>query len=209
MTDTAERPEEARPSAAAEAAAGVHDAAGSRPRPQYGEYATPEEQRARIQQPDTTWMLETGQDPEAAPAARVVTAPATAGPGAPVRRGRLVDRVVTIALLLYGLVNVVTSIPAMIDYESYVQTLFSILGADAQLADPGAGRAWGVAAALVLAVGWLVTAYVSWRSLKRGRVTWWIPLVAGILFTFVSGILLMVPIVSDPAAWSAVLDTAR
>ncbi len=32
-----------------------------RPRPQYGEYATPEEQRARIQHPDVTWALETGQ----------------------------------------------------------------------------------------------------------------------------------------------------
>ena len=35
-------------------------------------------------------------------------------------RGRFADRVITIALLVYGLVNVVTSIPSMIDYGSYV-----------------------------------------------------------------------------------------
>ena len=39
------------------------DEPDARPRPQYGEYATPEEQRARIQRPETTGALETGQDP--------------------------------------------------------------------------------------------------------------------------------------------------
>ena len=43
----------------------------TRPRPQYGEYATPEEQRARIKQPDTTWALE-----PAAGALRDAAAPA-------------------------------------------------------------------------------------------------------------------------------------
>jgi len=181
-----------------------------RPRPQYGEYATPEEQRARIQQPDLTRLLDTGQDPDALHGAPAGTAVAAAViDEAPIRRGRFVDRVATIALLVYGLVNVVTGIPGMINYESYVGTVFSLLGVDAQLSDPAAGRPWGLAAALLLAIGWLATAYLSWRSLRRGRVTWWIPLVAGIVFTFVSGILLMVPIVSDPTVWNAILDTAR
>ena len=175
--------------------------AENRPRPQYGEYATPEEQRARIKQPDTTWMLETGQDPD------VPVAPAPAA--APAQGGRFVDRIATIALLVYGLVTVVTGIPSMIAYDAYAGTLLDVMGVDAQLADPAAGRPWGIAAAIVLAVGWLITAYVSWRSLARGRVTWWIPLLAGIVFTFVSGVLLMVPIVSDPTVWNAILDTAR
>jgi len=182
-----------------------------RPRPQYGEYATPEEQRARIKQPDLTRLLETGQDPDARYGAPAESAPSiVAKPAAPpMRRGRFADRVITIALLVYGLVNVVTGIPNMIDYEAYVDTVLGLFGVDAQLADPTAGQPWGIAAALVLAIGWLVTAWVSWRSLARGRVTWWIPLVAGIVFTFVAGILLMVPIVSDPALWNAILDTAR
>ncbi len=184
-----------------------------RPRPQYGEYATPEEQRARIAQPDMTWLLETGQDPDAlkgAPPADSPKAAPTSTPAGPaMRRGRFADRVATIALLVYGLVNVVTAIPSMLDYEAYVTTVLGILGIDGQLADPAAGRPWGVAAALVLAIGWLLTAWVSWRRLAKERVTWWIPLVAGIVFSGISGVLLMVPLASDPALWNAILDSAR
>ncbi|SFS08583.1 hypothetical protein SAMN04487846_2400 [Microbacterium sp. cf046] len=187
-----------------------------RPRPQYGEYATPEEQRARIKQPDMTWLLETGQDPDAlkgAPPAdspTVPAAPSGVSSATPtMRRGRFADRVATIALLVYGLVNVVTSIPSMLDYQAYVTTVLGILGIDGQLADPAADRPWGIAAALVLAIGWLLTAWVSWRRLAKERLTWWIPLVAGIVFTGISGVLLMVPIASDPVLWNAILDSAR
>jgi hypothetical protein len=187
-----------------------------RPRPQYGEYATPEEQRARIKQPDLTRLLDTGQDPDAlkgavpADSPSLATKPAkSAAAASTMPRGRFADRVATIALLVYGLVNVVTSIPSMIDYGSYVSTVLTLLGIEGELADPSSGRPWGIAAALILAIGWLLTAYLSWRSLARGRVTWWIPLVAGIVFTFVTGVLLMVPIVSDPTLWNAILDSAR
>lgn len=189
-----------------------------RPRPAYGEYATPEEQRARIKQPDLTRLLETGQDPDAlkgavpadSPSLATKPTPPAATPAAgTLPRGRFADRVATIALLVYGLVNVVTSVPGMIDYQSYVSTVLGLLGIDGELADVAAGRPWGIAAALVLAIGWMLTAYLSWRSLARGRVTWWIPLVAGIVFTFVTAVLLMVPIVSDPALWNAILDSAR
>ena len=188
---------------------------GERPRPQYGEYATPEEQRARIKQPDLTRLLETGQDPDAlhgavpADSPSLTTKPATAPAAGAMTRGRFTDRVVTIALLVYALVNVVTSIPSMIDYGGYVSTVLNLLGVDGELADPAAGRPGGVTAALVLAIGWLLTAYVSWRSLARGRITWWIPLVAGAVFTVITGVLLMVPIVSDPTLWNAILDSAR
>jgi hypothetical protein len=188
-----------------------HDAGDLRPRPQYGEYATPEEQRARIQQPDMTRLLETGQDPDATPgtpaaeSTSIVAKPAAA----PVGRRRFADRVATIALLVYGLVTVVTGIPTMVDYQAYVGTVLELFGVDAQLADPSAGRPWGIAAALVLAIGWLITALISWRSLARGRVTFWIPLVAGVVFTFVAGMLLMVPIVSDTTLWNAILDSMR
>lgn len=182
-----------------------------RPRPQYGEYATPEEQRARIRQPDMTRLLETGQDPDALDAAAPADSPSGAArPADPsVRRGRFADRVATIALLIYGLVYIVTGIPAMLDYDSYVGTVLQVLGVDGRLSDPSAGQPWAIAAALVLAIGWMLTAWVSWRRLARDRVTWWIPLVAGIAFAFVSSILLMIPIVSDPTLWNAILDSTR
>ncbi|MBW9093517.1 hypothetical protein JNB62_07475 [Microbacterium jejuense] len=184
----------------------------ARPRPQYGEYASPEEQRARIQQPAPAW-----QQP-VTPAVPVVTEAPGAGipqaqqdadalsAGAPVRP-RLVDRVVTIALLVYGLFNVVTSFPSFLDYGAYAETMFAVMGLDVTLSDPAAGRPWGIAAAVVLALGWIATALVSLWSLRRGRLTWWIPLAAGILFTLVTGVLMAIPLMSDPAVVKALLGT--
>ncbi len=186
-----------------------------RPRPAYGEYATPEEQRARIKQPDLTWNLEQGQDPDAvasAPAQPAGAAPEarTAPPVvAPAKGRRLADRVATIALLTYGLINVIGSVPSMLNYEQYLGTVLSLMNVTGQLADPAAARPWGIAAALVLAIGWLLTAVASWRSLANGRLTWWIPLVGGIVFTLASVILLVVPMANDPALMQAILDSAR
>jgi hypothetical protein len=120
-----------------------------------------------------------------------------------------VDRIVTFALLAYGLVNVVAAVPAFLDYAAYAETMFAVVGADAELADPTAGRPWGIAAAILLAVGWIATALVSWWSLRRGRVTWWIPLVAGVVFTFAAGMLMVVPLMNDPAVWDALTGTLR
>ena len=188
-----------------------HGADSSRPRPQYGEYASPEEQRARIQQPAPEW-----QQP-VTPAAPVVAEAADAGipstkpapeaqpAGDVLSRRRMIDRVVTISLLVYGLFNVVTSFPSFLDYGAYAETMFAVLGLDVTLSDPAAGRPWGIAAAVVLAIGWIATALVSLWSLRRGRLTWWIPLAAGILFTLVTGVLMAVPLMSDPAVVKALL----
>lgn len=182
-----------------------------RPRPQYGEYATAEEQRARIRQPDATHALETGPPvmaaAEPAPAAPIAVGAAGAA-GAP-PRPRTVDRIVTVALLAYGLFTVLSSFPAFLDYGAYAQAMFAVMGVDAELADPAAGRPWGIAAAVVLAVGWIATALLSWWSLRRGRVTWWIPLVAGVVFTFAAGMLMVVPLMNDPAVWDALVGSLR
>ena len=192
-------------------------------RPAYGEYATPEEQRARIQQPDATAALSSGQSLDA-PAAPAPTAPTYGSlgtppplqPGAPapvvppasdsarpIRRPRPLDRVATFALLGYGLFNVLTSIPAFTDYSTYADTLLGVMGVDAKFT--GDGRGWGLAAAFVLGLGWLLTAAVTWLVLRTGRMTWWIPLVGGVVFTLAASSLLIVPIFSDPTIWDALV----
>ncbi|MCP2637841.1 DUF6264 family protein [Microbacterium sp. HD4P20] len=189
---------------------------GARPRPQYGEYATPEEQRARIRQPDVTAALETGRPVEVPPAVAAPVGPAateTAGADVPpaadaaLTRRRAVDRIVTFALLAYGLVNVISSYPAFLDYSAYADTMFTVLGVEAELADPAAGRPWGIAAALLLTVGWIATAAISWWNMSRRRLSWWIPLVAGVVFVFVAGMLMVVPLMNDPAAWDALVGS--
>lgn len=172
-----------------------------RPRPQYGEYATPDEQRAHIREPQPS------HEPRAAPAAPAGSLHPPPHPVAvaqPSRRPRTGDRIATFALLGYGLFTVVSAVPSYLDYSAYVKTFLAVIGVDAQLSDPAAARGWGIAAAAVLVLGWLVTAVVSWRSLRAGRLTWWIPLVAGAVCMMLSGVLLTVPLTSDPAVWQAV-----
>ncbi|MBA8815841.1 hypothetical protein FHX48_000893 [Microbacterium halimionae] len=184
--------------------------ADSRPAPQYGEYATPEEQRSRIQQPDATFALETGQALEepsteqAPPASPKPVAPVLSAP----TRGRVADRIITYALLGYGLFSTITSIPTMTDYSTFASNLFSVMGVDATLSDPAAGNGWALAAAIFLGLGWLATATLSWANLRAGRVSWWIPLVGGIVFNFITGILIIIPIMNDPSVLAALMGTA-
>lgn len=161
-----------------------------RERPRFGEYATPDEQRARIREP--------------APAAVPPVPVADTEPPQALPRPRTADRITTLALLVYGLVSVLTTIPSMVDYGGFATTLLAALGVDQALADPAAGRPWGIAAAVVLGGGWLLTAMLSVLALRAGRLSWWIPVVGAVVFNLVSSGLLVVPLMSDPAVWSAV-----
>ena len=97
--------------------------------------------------------------------------------------------------------------PAFLDYGAYAETMLAVMGVDAQISDPAAGRGWAIASVLVLTIGWCATVAVSWWSVRRGRLTWWIALSAGILFTFVSGVLMAVPLMSDPTVWQALVES--
>ena len=189
-------------------------------RPQYGEYATPEEQRARIKQPDASRALEEGHSvtPAAAPpvpsparqpaprrpapASGTVSLAHTDTPDQAARRRNL-DRVVTWMLLGYGLFTVVTQIPSYLDYAGFASSFFSILGVNITLSDPAGAQAWGIAAAVVLGVGWVLTVVLSWLRMRSGHRGWWVALVGGLVFSLVAGYLMIVPLVNDPAVWPA------
>ncbi len=173
------------------------------PRPQYGEYATPEQQQERIR-------LGGGEPgpvhPPVVERAPVVPAAVPAAePGAvPPRRG---DRIVTIALLAYGLYTVVTTVPQLLDYAAFATTWLDMAGIDAEFTAFAEGRLWGGIGAALFAVGWLLTALLSWRTLSRGRISWWIPLVGALVTTIAVSICLSVPLLSDPAIIEQVLRT--
>jgi hypothetical protein len=182
----------------------------SPPRPQYGEYATPEEQRARIRQSDVTARLDGtgayGTDSVWRPPMVASPAAPTPAPAAQARQ-RPFDRIITFGLLAYGFLSVASSFAGLADYASYVDTVFRVMGVTAELSDPEAGKPWGIAAALVLAAGWVITALVSWASLRRGRLTWWIPVVGGIVFNAIASTLVLIPLMSDPAVWNAIVGS--
>ncbi|MFT4220848.1 MAG: DUF6264 family protein [Microbacterium sp.] len=173
---------------------GTTDPGQESPRPRYGEYATPEEQRARMQQPDPSLPWESGHaEHQPAPAA----AP-TAGNG-PVARRRPVDRIVTIALLAYGAINVLFSVPSYFGLEAVIGRTLRMMGMEGEFTNLDAARLWGPVAAIVLVVGYAVTAVLTLRRLRVGALAWWAPLVGAVATYIVVGVCFAVPMLGDPA----------
>lgn len=158
-----------------------------RPRPQFGEYATPEQQRAARGLPE---------EPVAPPAPVVPEVSDAAS--APVKANRF-DRFVTFALLVYGLITVFTSGSSYLDVAPLMNQAMGMVGIDGEFTNFAAGRTWGLIAALVLATGWTLTAVLSVRRLRTGKLTWWVPVVGGVATTFLASICLVVPMMGDPA----------
>ena len=168
---------------------------GERPRPQYGEYASAAEQRARIQVPH----------PEDLPAQAPSTPPAPpiwgAMPASPARPapGEMANRVITIGLLAYGAVSVVVSFFSLLDLATIIENAYRAAGIGASFANGASAHAWGIAAAIVLVVGFSATAWWAVHTMRRAKVSWWIPLVgAAVTYIFVS-VCAAVPMFTDPA----------
>lgn len=172
----------------------------ARPRPQYGEYATPEEQRARIQRPEVTESLEAGVAPPAEPDPAAAPTPRARGP--------LADRVATFVLLAYGLISAVSTIVQLLDFPGYAERAARILGVEATYTALSAGYVWGAAASVVYGVGYLLTAWLTWRRLRRGRIAFWVPLVGFVATTLVAGVCITIALTADPAFLSALTGAA-
>ncbi len=112
---------------------------------------------------------------------------------------RAADRVVTFALLAYGLFTVVGAAPQLWHFTEFAQTALDVAGIDATFTNTAQGDVWGPVGAIVYIVGWLVTAVLSWMSIMRGRVSWWIPLVGAILTSVAVTVCLTIPLFGDPA----------
>ncbi|MCK8466593.1 DUF6264 family protein [Microbacterium sp. KSW4-16] len=165
-------------------------------RPQYGELATPEEQRRAAGLPPLDEVAVAPPTPSVAPTAAAAS-PAP-GDGSTTRR-RPVDRLVTIALLAYGLVNVIVTGLSYLDLPNVMNETMRILGIDGEFTNFAQGRTWGTIGAIVLAVGWAITAALSIRRLRRGRLTWWLPIVGAIVTGIIVSMCIAVPMMSDPA----------
>lgn len=175
--------------------------------PQYGEYATPEEQRAAIKQP-ADWQLEAATDAAAAPPAPTAYQPGAAprppqGPPSgphwpedesrppqasqvPMRAG-FGDRLITFVLLGFGLYNVVDTIVNALSGGALARESGAALGEEeSQLIRSFPAWFW-MGTAVVYAVVWLVTLLISLSAMRAGRRAFWIPVLGAIL----AGVLLI------------------
>ncbi|WP_372984297.1 DUF6264 family protein [Microbacterium sp.] len=173
-------------------------------RPQYGEIATLEEQRRAAGLPplgEVPAVEVSGTENAPAPGDRVPSASAAARP-------RPVDRFVTIALLAYGLINVVMTGLSYLDFSTAMNQMMTVLGVDGEFTNFAEGRIWGTVAAIVLAVGWSLTAFLSIRRLRAGKLSWWVPLVGAAVTLLVASVCAAIPLMNDPAFIDFVAKTA-
>jgi hypothetical protein len=159
-----------------------------RPRPKYGEYATPQAQAEAMGLPT--------------PANAGVPAAAGAVPATPVvtrvRQPGQVNVIATVVLLAIGLLNIATSFSSYLDLPATIQSVYSRLdyGTYTSIA---LASSLGVVVAVLSVLIWISTAAVSALLLKRHRLAWWVPVAgAGLLFVVVA-IVMTVAVLSDPA----------
>lgn len=158
-------------------------------RPRYGELATLDEQRRAAGLPPLSEVA----PPPGEPASATPAAPASSA------RPHPVDRFVTIALLAYGLINVVMTGLSYLDVPAAMNEVMGVLGIDGEFTNYAQGALWGTIAAVVLAVGWALTAFLSIRRLRSGRISWWLPVVGAFATLVVTSICIAIPMMGDPA----------
>jgi len=196
MTDRPDRPE----------AQGAPD--DGRPRPQYGEYAPP------------GWVSPVApvDPPPAAPGAAgavppspEVAAAARADADAAVaarRPGRRVDRIVTFVLLGLAAYNVFA---ALLQASTFATTLLDMLRGvgypvDAFTSQAALQRLGPLSAAAAVAL-FVVVVAVTRRRLRAGRITFWVPLTAGVVFVLVQTVAVITVLFGDAGFAEAMAAT--
>lgn len=180
-----------------------------RPRPEYGEYATPEEQRAAIKQP-AEWQVQAATDAAAEHPAQQGLRPADPSasqlhwpqeesrpPQQPARTS-FGDRLITFVLLGFGFSNVISSVTNAFQDGAVMRDSASSLGAtEEQLVDNLPDWLW-TGMAIVYSVVWLVALFASFTAIRRGRRSFWIPLTGAIVAAIVVLALMVIAVGQHP-----------
>jgi hypothetical protein len=162
-----------------------------RPTPQYGEYATPEEVAA------LRGAAVDAPAPTPAPVARTA-APVDAARGSALRR---MDRPITIALIAFGVLNLIQYAGPLLDFEYFLEV--ATKGTFAEAIDFGdAARIGGVVLFVVCLGLVLASGAIAVLRLRRGRVAFWVPLVSGALSMLGWVVVLFVILLQTPGAFA-------
>lgn len=169
-----------------------------RPRPQYGEYATPEEQRDAGGFVPPTDLPPTVAMPDAATAVDG----RMAAPRPPRPERRTWDVFLTTALLAIGAYVTVASAGSFQQLAAVLRESYEQVGYEPYTNDALAN---GLGAFLVVfqTVVWIAAAVASIASLRVGRITWWIPVVGGVVALVATIVVFSVAILGDPAFTAA------
>jgi hypothetical protein len=160
-----------------------------RARPEYGEYASVDEQvaaggyRVEAEPP--------APEPLAPPlaATRVAGAPPTTRPW---------DLALTVTFLVFGAYSVFSSIPSLLDFGSTLDQMYELSGYG-DYTELGLARAIGIGILISQSVLFVLTVIVTMLRLRAHKLAFFVPLIGGVLAGIVIFVLLLVAMVSDPA----------
>jgi hypothetical protein len=108
------------------------------------------------------------------------------------------DRIATSILLGLGLVGLIVTMPGLLDLPGLIRPALVQMGVSGYSSD-GLASAMGILALGLQIALWVGAIILSSRSLRAGRLTFWIPLVAGVAANLVVVICLAVAMGADPA----------
>jgi hypothetical protein len=179
-----------------------------RPRPQYGEYATPQEQAKIIADslPPVSPLLVpptipgVPNPPDAS--ARVGTSPPPAG-----RRPRRWDLILSAALLGYATINVIAQL-AIRDTLATIATQFYLTQGIGDYRPTALTASLGDTLNIITLALFVVTVLGTVWMLRHGRIAFWVPIAGGVLATIVALVFVVILLQSDPA-FSAYLGKLR
>ena len=176
-----------------------------RGRPQYGEYASPDEQVAAggyaVEPEPVVAAARTGAQ-TAAPLAPPLASTRVVG-AAPATRPW--DLAMTVAFLVFGAYSVVSSIPGLLDFGATIKQIYSVSGYGDYTA---IGLADGVGIGILVSqsVLFVITVLITALRLRARKLAFFVPLIGGAVAGIVIFVLMLVAIVSDPA-FAATLDS--
>lgn len=182
-----------------------------RPKPRYGEYATPEEQAEAIRErlgTDPSAQADTGDGSNASSPlspASPVGAPSAASRPTPAPAANAIDRFITLFLLGMGVVSLLQGIGGYLNLGALIDAGYASFGAALRATDIGHYTTTGLTGAL----GWVLTivhtvaltlaVYYSLRRLRARRISWWIPVIAAVVVFLATMIVMFVLLTLDPA----------
>ena len=162
-------------------------------RPDYGELATPEEQAAARGIPLDEAIL---PPPEPGTATQAAPPPAPVEEAVP--RRRLWDSLLTTLIIMLWSLSVFSSFADFAKLGDTTAGVFERQGwgefSAFDIAGP-IGLAMNVVQSLLL----VITLYLTYRATKAGRITFWIPLVTGVVSLLIISVLWAIVWSSDPA----------
>ena len=108
------------------------------------------------------------------------------------------DRVVTIALLVIGLYNVISGFAGRGQIAGAIDAAYRSLGLTGDYTTTALTSTMADVIAIGSLVLWIIAAVLSTLMISRGHIAFWIPLVAGLLASLLSGVCYLILFLHDP-----------